>query len=175
MSARLTWFKRQFNFDYPVDIYPDIIERVRGTPARLEDRVAGLAPAVLIRRDGNSWSIQENVGHFLDLDDLHANRIGDFLAGVSVLRAADLTNRKTNEARHNERPITDILRDFRRERLAFVASVEALQPADFARTAEHPRLKTPMRLVDCLTFFACHDDYHLARITELVRLFGAAR
>lgn len=173
MSARLTWFKRQFNFDYPVDFYPDIIERLRGTPARLADRLAGLSPNVLTRRDGETWSIQENAGHLLDLDELHMGRIDDFLAGVKVLRAADTTNRKTQEAGHNSRPIADILRDFRRERMRFVARVEGLRPEDFARTAEHPRLKTPMRLVDCLTFFACHDDYHLARITELIQLFGA--
>lgn len=94
------------------------------------------------------------------------------MAGEKVLRAADTTNRRTHEARHNERVIADILRDFRRERLALVDRVESLQPDDFARTAEHPRLKVPMRLVDCLTFFACHDDYHLARISELMRLFG---
>jgi hypothetical protein len=29
-----------------------------------------------------------------------------------------------------------------------------------------------MRLVDACVFFADHDDYHLARIRELQRLFG---
>jgi hypothetical protein len=38
----------------------------------------------------------------------------------------------------------------------------------FARTIPHPRLKTPMRLVDHLYFAAEHDDHHLARIWELV-------
>lgn len=175
MSARLTWFKRQFNFDYPVDLYPDIIERLRGTPARLADRVAGLSREVLVRRDGESWSIQENAGHLIDLDSLHLARIDDYLAGAKVLRAADTTNRKTHEARHNERPIADILRGFRHERMAFVDRAESLRPEDFARTAEHPRLKVSMRLVDCLTFFACHDDYHLARISELIQLFGRGR
>ncbi len=175
MSARLTWFKRQFNFDYPVDLYPDIIERLRGTPARLADRVGALPRDVLTRREGDTWSIQENAGHLIDLDALHLARIDDYLAGVAVLRAADTTNRKTHEARHNERPIADILKEFRHERMAFVDRVESLRPEDFARTAEHPRLKAPMRLVDCLTFFACHDDYHLARISELIQLFGRGR
>jgi hypothetical protein len=32
----------------------------------------------------------------------------------------------------------------------------------------HPRLKTPMRLIDHLYFVAEHDDHHHARIWELV-------
>jgi len=47
-----------------------------------------------------------------------------------------------------------------------------LEPESFARVAIHPRLNIPMRLVDMLYFQAEHDDYHLARISELVRLFA---
>jgi hypothetical protein len=37
-------------------------------------------------------------------------------------------------------------------------------------SALHPRLKTPMRIIDLFLFVAEHDDHHLARITELARL-----
>lgn len=172
MPAKLPWFDRKFHFSYPVEHYPDIIERVRGTPARVADRVAGLSHEVLIQRDGQTWSIQENVGHLIDLDELHAARIDDFLAGASRLRAADITNRKTHEAGHNQRKIADLLAEFREVRFAFVDRVEKLSHSDFSRVAEHPRLKQAMRLVDSLYFVAEHDDYHLARITELMRRFG---
>ena len=33
----------------------------------------------------------------------------------------------------------------------------------------HPRLERPMRLIDMMFFHAEHDDYHLARISELRR------
>jgi hypothetical protein len=36
---------------------------------------------VLIRR-GDTWSIQDHVGHLLDLDEMHIDRFGDFLAGA---------------------------------------------------------------------------------------------
>lgn len=172
MPAKLPWFERKFNFAYPVEHYPDIIERVRGTPARVAERVAGLPREVLIRKEGNTWSIQENVGHLIDLDELHAARIDDFLAGEKVLRAADTTNRRTHEAGHDQRQMADILAEFRRVRFAFVDRVEKLTHADFSRVSEHPRLKQAMRLVDSLYFVAEHDDYHLARITELIRLFA---
>jgi hypothetical protein len=43
-----------------------------------------------------------------------------------------------------------------------------VNPLLFARAIPHPRLKTPMRLVDHLYFVAEHDDHHLARIRELL-------
>ncbi len=40
------------------------------------------------------------------------------------------------------------------------------------KTALHPRLKTPMRLIDSLYFVAEHDDHHLAIISNLLRRAG---
>jgi hypothetical protein len=42
----------------------------------------------------------------------------------------------------------------------------------FARSAIHPRLNIPMRLVDFVFFEAEHDDYHFTRINELLKLTG---
>jgi hypothetical protein len=47
--------------------------------------------------------------------------------------------------------------------------VERFETELFARSMLHPRLKTPMRLVDHLFFVAEHDDHHLAKIWELVK------
>jgi hypothetical protein len=46
--------------------------------------------------------------------------------------------------------------------------VEKIDSAIFARAALHPRLKTPMRLVDHLYFVAEHDDHHLAYIWGVI-------
>jgi hypothetical protein len=56
---RIPWTERTFNFDFPVELFPEMIERLRGTPARLADRVQSLTPEVLTKRDGERWSIQE--------------------------------------------------------------------------------------------------------------------
>lgn len=175
MSPIMKWFDRRFAFDFPVDIYPELIERLRGTPVRLEERVRGLPAALLTRRHDGAWSIQENAGHLLDLEPLVLRRLDDYEAGAQTLHAADLTNRKTEEARHNERPMAAMLAAFRRERTRTVERLEGWAPDRFARTALHPRLKTPMRVVDMLFFQAEHDDHHLARIGELVRLLRAPR
>lgn len=175
MAALLPWLQRKWTFTAPAELYPDVIERLRGLPPRVEDLVRRWPRECLVRRERNSWSIQENIGHLLDLEPLLDARIGDFLAGQPTLRAADMSNLATHQARHNDRRIEDLLAALRQERERIVARLESLQPADFARTAEHERLRTTMRLVDACSFCADHDDYHVARMTELARMWQDGR
>jgi uncharacterized damage-inducible protein DinB len=169
MCKHVPWVERTFSFDFPAGQYRELLERLRGAPARVEDRTRALPANVLTLRPGSKWSIQEHVGHLVDVESLFSARLDEFEAGAEVLRAADMSNRATEEARHNERVLTDIFRDFRRERGTLVARLEALPPDFFARGSLHPRLKRPMRLADMLLFQAEHDDYHMARITELIQ------
>jgi len=173
MFARRVWFERKFTLGLPPEAFPDILERLRGTPARLEERVSGLGRETLVRRVGEAWSIQENAGHMLDLEPLWAGRLDEFARGDDRLRPADLGNRKTHEARHNEASMETLLAEFRRARSEIVRRAEALHPADLEHAALHPRLGQPMTVVDHLFFVAEHDDHHLARIGELIRRFGA--
>jgi DinB superfamily len=87
---RARWFERQFVFDLPVWMFPNVLERVRGTPARLEDLLRPLPRELLTRRDGERWSMQEHAGHLLDLGELDLARLEDFRAARDTLRAADL-------------------------------------------------------------------------------------
>jgi len=163
------WFDRKFEFTFPVEQYPNLSIRLRGTPARLEEMLRGCASEQMIRKPNNKWSAQEHAGHLLDLESLWLARVDDFLAGGDTLTAADLSNRKTDEANHNARPLDRILTDFRSARLRLVSRVADFQPELFSRSMLHPRLKQPMRLVDHLYFVAEHDDHHLARIWELIK------
>jgi hypothetical protein len=99
----MRWMDRTFEFKTPPEQLSVVLERLRGTPARVEEKIRALTPAMLTRRDGDAWSIQEHLGHLLDLDELHLARVDDFLAGAETLRAADMQNRKTHEADHNRR------------------------------------------------------------------------
>lgn len=166
------WIERKFHFDHPAEKMPDLIERVRGTAARIEERLAGLDAKVLTATDGQGWSIQTNVGHLLDLEYLATQRIDEILSNAELLCAADMSNRKTTEARHDEKPIEEILRAFRADRAKLVAKMEGLDESDWGKSAIHPRLKQPMRIVDVAYFHSEHDDYHLARIGQLIRTFA---
>ena len=168
---RIPWIERKFNFDFPVDLYPEMIERLRGTPARLEDHTKSLSREILIWRDHERWCIQENAGHLLDLEALTSGRLDEFEAGEANMHAADMSNRRTYEGDHNAQELATILNAFRQERSALVARLDAYAPEMFARNALHPRLNVQMRLVDLVFFQAEHDDFHLTRISELKRLF----
>jgi len=173
MIDRIKWTDRHFDFNFPAGLYPEMIERLRGTPARLEDRIGSLTANLLRQRDGERWSIQENAGHLLDLESLVRQRLEQYLSGATELHAADMSNRKTYEASHNTVPMASILNQFRQQRMDIVDRLDSLDSEMFARSAFHPRLAVQMRLVDMIFFQAEHDDYHLARISELARLFSA--
>jgi hypothetical protein len=168
MVPLLNWFERTFTFDLPVRAYPGVVERLRGTPARLAERLLLLPPAILTRRDGEDWSIQEHAGHLLDLGELDLTRLDDFEAGVEVLHPADRGNQKTYAANHNANTIENIIAAFREERGYLVRRLELFDETFIQRTALHPRLNVPMRVLDWAYFIAEHDDHHLAHITVLL-------
>ena len=168
---RLEWIKRQFSFELPLGMYPNVVERVRGTPARVEDLVRFVPGEILTKRDGDKWSIQEQAGHLLDLEPLGMKRLDDFEAGRDMLLAADMENRKTHESNHNANTVENILAAFRKERTEFVNRLDGYDEKLVERTALHPRLKVKIRVIDLVFFIAEHDDHHLARISQLIRLF----
>ena len=169
MQTRINWTERKFDFSFPTGIYPELIERLRGAPPRLEEHCHSLAGSILTRQQDGRWSMQENAGHLLDLEMLVQQRIEEYRSGANTLHAADMSNRKTLEAKHNDLPIESVLSAFRSERNATVNRLEDLPAEVFSRVALHPRLNVRMRLVDMLFFQAEHDDYHLTRISELRR------
>jgi hypothetical protein len=168
----IKWVDRSFSFNYPVERYPEMIERVRGAPARLDEYFNSASAAGLTVRDDGRWSIQENAGHLLDLDELTIQRIDQYVAGEPMLHPADITNKKTSEANYNSVPAATIRQSFRQRRMEIVNTLERLDAEMFARSAVHPRLNIPMRLVDFVFFEAEHDDYHFTRMNELLKLFG---
>jgi hypothetical protein len=167
---RTKWVEREFNFSLPVGVFPCVVERLRGTPARLEELTRALPPQVLTAGRDGAWSIQEHAGHLLDLDELHEGRLEDYARRLAALRAADMTNRKTFDAEYNDARLEDVLAGFRAARLSFVRRLEALSEEEVAAASLHPRLQKPMRVIDMAYFVAEHDDHHLATIKELSRL-----
>jgi len=172
MNQVPVWFERKFEFSFPVELSPNVCARLRGTPARLEEALRGRPSESLVRKAQGNWSAQEHAGHLLDLEALWVARVGDYIADSEQLTVADLRNQKTDEANHNGRPLEEILTEFRAARGRLLKRVEEVDASLFARAIPHPRLKTPMRLVDHLYFVAEHDDHHLARMWALVNAVG---
>jgi hypothetical protein len=169
MVEMTKWVDRKFNSDFPVGVFPGILERLRGTPARLEELIRGIPEAGLTKSIDGKWSIQENAGHLINVEELHDGRADDYLAGKETLRPADMENRRTFDADYNSQNIDSILESFRTVRMNFIKRLEKLDEEIVSRAIRHPRLNIPMRLVDMTCFAAEHDDYHLAVITRLAR------
>lgn len=170
MSAQQTkWFDRKFDFSVEQNIFPSIIERLQGTPARLEQKLQGVPEDVLTTNANGAWSIKENVGHLIDLEPLWMGRLQDILNKETFLRTADLSNTKTHQANHNANDIHDLLKTFRRDRQLTVRRLELLTEKEIYLSALHPRLKTPMRMMDHFLFVAEHDDHHIVTITKIIQ------
>lgn len=164
----MPWIERTFSFDFPIGVFPGIVERLRGTPARIQTLISGLSDEALSAQPSGGWSIKQHIGHLDDLDSLDHKRLSEFLDRKPQLSAADMTNRKTHESGYNDRTAVDLLLTFRNHRNDLVQKLDALDEAAVAVTAMHPRLQVPMRLVDWTYFVAEHDDHHVARIRELL-------
>jgi len=171
MTHKVNWLNKKFVFNFPVERYVDLLEELRETPSKLEALVRPLPKETLLRHDSDSWSIQENAGHFLTLETLWHGRLDDFLNNEKTLRPAKFEDNQTDKANYDSWEMDTILRDFRAKRETFIRRLEELKPEDFGRVALHPRLNQPMRLCDSMFFEAEHDRHHLLRIEELIELW----
>ena len=168
MITQTPWFDRKFDFNFPIGLFPIILERLRGTVPQLKASIKNIPKEQLIIKKDGKWSVKEVIGHLYDLEELWYGRIDDFLAHKQMLRAADLKNTKTHEAGHNSRTVEALLNQFITERKKLIDRVKNIDEATASIVALHPRLQTPMRLIDSLFFVAEHDDHELAKIRRLI-------
>ncbi len=161
------WFKRQFSPILDNGQLPTIIERLAGTPARLERKVLQFSDEFLVEFVDDDWSIQEHAGHLLNLESLWLRRFSDIMNGTPELTVADLTNQDTYDAKYNEQDIEQIVDTFTEVRTQLVTLLRTVSADDLNKKALHPRLKKPMKIIDLAYFIAEHDDHHLAMIQRL--------
>lgn len=169
------WFKRKFELNLDPGNFPGILERLSGTPARLDEKVKIIPHKILTVQEDNKWSIQENAGHLEDLEPLWLQRMRDILEGREYMSLPDSGEGAGSRRSHNAIPIFEILKNFRIRRAQFVLALSAVSSEDLMKSALHPRLQTPMRLLDLAYFIAEHDDHHLAQMTELGKRLSAIR
>ncbi len=166
---RKEWFLRKFDQTLDTETLPNILERLSGTPARTEEKIRNIDANYYDLKLDNKWSIKENIGHLSDLEPLWMARIEDLVDKREILTEADLSNQKTHQANHNQRSIKELLDEFRGLRMKHMARLTALNSSDLEKYSLHPRLNTPMRIIDLAFFVAEHDDYHLAQISFIAK------
>jgi uncharacterized damage-inducible protein DinB len=162
------WMKREFSFDQPIDAFPALLERLRGTPARAKELIAGVSEDKLSTRGDGKWSVKDHLGHLADLQPLDEQRLHEFLARAPVLSAADISNRATECGNYRQTPVSQILTQLRAGREELARKLDALTEEEIGISAVHPRLQKPMRVLDWVYFVAEHDDHHLAKARRAI-------
>lgn len=161
------WFDRQFALIPDNGLLPDILERLEGTPARLSYKISKMNPEHVQAPGLNGWSIKKEIGHLIDLEPLWFERMQQLIQNDPNLIPADLSNRKTHETDHDAKQADELIAAFKSQRDQLVQLLRQVNDTALENTALHPRLKTPMRIIDLAYFVAEHDDHHLAKITAL--------
>lgn len=165
---RTNWFDRTFPTIEDNGLLPGIIERLEGTPARLTDKISHLPGDLSNGLPDDKWSIKKEIGHLTDLEPLWYERLYQIVSNTPDMKVADLTNRKTHNAPHDAKTYKELIAEFKEERQKLVHRLRSLQEDDLSKTSKHPRLGTPMKVIDLACFVAEHDDHHLAQMTWLM-------
>ena len=160
------WFDRQFLPILDNGLFPSILERLEGTAVRLNRKISKINGELAASKDGK-WSIHKEIGHLIDLEPLWYERMSQIIGEEHNLKIADLTNQKTHDAPHDEANIHDLISTFEVEREKLLKILRQITEQDLEKSAIHPRLGTPMKLIDLAYFVAEHDDHHLAQISYL--------
>jgi len=167
---RAKWFDRKFDFSFEQNIFPLIVRRLEKTPLLLKSNLHKIPTEQLVDRKNGKWSIQENIGHLIDLEPIWQGRLEDILNNKVEMRSVDLENKKTDLAMHNEKSLESLLNEFINIRTITTNRLHKLTDKKVYKSALHPRLKTPMRIMDLFFFVAEHDDHHVSRVTEIASI-----
>jgi uncharacterized damage-inducible protein DinB len=163
---RTEWFKRVFPPILDNGLFPCILERLEGTAVRLRHKISKMTGDLTAAQQG-TWSIHKEVGHLIDLEPLWHERMLQIIGDETNLKIADLTNQKTHTTNHDAVNIYDLITQFEAEREKLLITLRRITDQNLDKAAVHPRLGTPMKLIDLAFFVAEHDDHHLAQITFL--------
>jgi uncharacterized damage-inducible protein DinB len=102
------------------------------------------------------------------MEPLWYERLCEITESIPDMKVADLTNRKTHDALHKNKTYRELVAEFSLERKKLIAKLGSLNETDLDRSSKHPRLGTPMKVIDLAFFVAEHDDHHLAQMTWLL-------
>jgi hypothetical protein len=160
----LPWFERQLVFDKPKEMLPYYLERLQGTMVRMEEKVKGVSSKVLTTQLHGKWSVQQNIGHLAEVDEIANKRIDEMISGIEVMSPAVFEPRQD----YNAMSIQEVLAYFQRRRKENLTKYKSIKDADLLKSSIHPRLKVKMSPVDLAWFDAEHDDHHLVKINEII-------
>ncbi|MBK7966141.1 MAG: DinB family protein [Bacteroidetes bacterium] len=169
--SRQKWVHHQFNLGIDVGWSQNIITRISDIGMRCQYHCEELSDIMLSTSHDQEWSIKEHIGHLIDLEELHLQRIDQFKDLKTELTAADMSNQKTKASNHNDKPLKDLIAELIIEREKLIHQYLSLSLESINHSSHHPRLNVKMKPVDLLFFIGEHDDHHLTSILEIKKKF----
>jgi len=167
MIERQKWVDHEFNLGIHVGWKKNVLSRVQDAGIRIAHHCYNLSDEQLSASINEAWSIKQHIGHLIDLEAIHTQRLQEFASFKRILTMADMSNAKTNQADHNDQTLFTLLEQFERERKQFIEVFESLSDGVQKHKALHPRIKVLMRPIDLLFFVAEHDDHHIVSMNRL--------
>ena len=161
---KLQWFERKFTFGMPIGMLPFYLERLRGTSARIEEKVKNISDDALSNKLDGKWSVKENIGHLAEVDEIALKRIDEMINGISPMSPAVFEPKQD----YNRQSLNEVLTYFRINRSKNLERYQQLSEEELSKASLHPRLKVMMTPVDLALFDAEHDDHHLVTIGEIL-------
>jgi len=166
---QLKWIERKFNFGYTPEYLPLFIERLLSTAPRIEELISNLSEEDGSFQPDGKWSVKQHIGHLSDLEELHKGRLIDFSENNSMLRAADMGNKKTEDADHNSKTLSVLINEFRSSRKKFIEHALSFSEEGLQTRSFHPRLQVEINIIDMLHFIAEHDLFHQVHISNIIK------
>jgi N-acetylglutamate synthase-like GNAT family acetyltransferase/uncharacterized damage-inducible protein DinB len=161
------WFERQFGFDFGMEMFPELLERLESNIIKIREAIQDTAEVLLNYKPAGKWSIKEHIGHLWILEPLWLKRFEEIKSKTIEMSPADLNNTATDIALFNQCNIEKILSDFQQERALTIQQLKQYKGEDFKQSLHHPRLNQPMRIIDLMYFVAEHDEHHLNHIFKI--------
>jgi hypothetical protein len=154
-----------------VQDFHDNVRRLVEFPHQLTQVVQALTEAQMRFKPANEWSVIENIGHLIDIDELYVGRVDRILA-----------EERPEFPRFEPDPIVvakgyqqmnghDVLQQFIATRQATIDGLSTIEPDELDRAGMHAVYgeMTLRRLVEQL---ANHDQKHMVQIHETLAAYA---
>ncbi len=145
-----------------------ILDQFARTPDWLAALIEGVSNAQAAQSiDGveGAWSLHEAIGHILDTQELIAQRVTLFMQSESPNLMAAAMWGQVESARLT---VAEMLMWFRESRAAMLAVLQAAPDATWLRVGQHTEFG-PVTLQQQCSYFAKHEQWHMAQMTRLRR------
>jgi hypothetical protein len=147
---------------------PAVLDAIRRAPDIIVPLVREVPPAILKRRPApRRWSAHEHACHLAHVHGLFFDRLEQMLTEPAPVIRPYLPGDQDPDDLLLRMDLDDSLRRFVEDRRRLVARLETLEPADWARTAEHGEYRVYSVFI-MFRHLALHDFLHAYRIEELL-------